>query len=87
MACKTVWTCDGCDKDAVMAPDSTSGNDWKRITVTLDGFRGYPVGQHANAEHSYELCPSCQSRLADAANPRQWAHLAPASPPYTPSDE
>lgn len=63
-----------------MAPAPHKG-DWRRITVTLGGFSGYPVGSHADGERSYELCPSCQQHLYTRASPRSWARAsAEASP-------
>lgn len=68
----TIWTCDGCEKEKVINPGSGKG-DWGHIDVTLDGFYGYPVGEHGNETRSYHLCPACQRRIYEAANPRNWA--------------
>lgn len=71
MSERTIWTCDGCGDELVVSPAPHKG-DWRRITVTLDGFVGYPVGSHADGSRSYELCPKCQQRLFDEATPRKW---------------
>lgn len=70
---KTVWTCDGCGTEVVVGE---RGTDWKRITVTVDGFKGYPVGDTFNGAKVYELCPGCQRTLSDHVNPRQWPRPA-----------
>lgn len=76
MAEKLVWTCDGCDEERVM----DGPNDWKRITVTTSGFGGYPVGDHANGERKFNLCPSCQRRFPEMANPLRWVRSEKAEP-------
>ena len=70
MGIKVTWYCDGCDK----AADATKAKpgDWSKITVMLDGFGGYPIGDYANGERNYELCPSCQRMLREHSNPREW---------------
>jgi len=75
MATTLLWTCDGCGEKVDMTPSSSKGSDWKRVTVALSGFKGYPVGDHANGSHDYELCPNCQRHLADQANPRMWPRV------------
>ncbi len=82
MAIRVTWSCDGCGEDA----DATNSrpSNWQKITVTLDGFSGYPVGDYANGERSYELCPSCQKQLKDNSNPRAWPRAKDAQPEITP---
>jgi hypothetical protein len=84
MSTELIWTCDGCGAKASMSPNSSSGDDWKRISVKLDGFKGYPVGAEYNAEAHYELCPGCLSNLVHQANPRLWVRATP--PPREGSD-
>jgi len=82
MAVRTIWKCDGCDQEVTAEVGLV---DWKRITVNLGGFKGYPVSHVHNGERSYELCPDCQGHLAEQANPRRWARvgspIAPATSP------
>lgn len=80
MAVDIIWTCDGCGDQTNKNPNSSKGGDWHRITVRLDGFKGYPVGAESNGETVYELCPSCQRRLNEQANPRQWPRMAKGEP-------
>lgn len=75
MSERTIWTCDGCETEQVVRPD-THKNDWRRITVELSGFNGYPIGEHGNREQTFELCPHCQRTLHEYANPRTWAREA-----------
>jgi hypothetical protein len=72
MATKLIWTCDGCGDSVTMSQSSSIGSDWKRISVKLDGFKGYPVSAEHNAEQFYELCPACQRHLITQASPRSW---------------
>ena len=74
MASWMVWKCDGCDAEQKIRGEHR--DSWKRITVTLSGFSGYPVGDHVNGQHHYKLCPACQQRLADAAKPVKWPRAA-----------
>ena len=75
MTVKTTWVCDGCDKE-VSAKGGAPG-DWKRITVTLDGFHGHPVPADYNCSATYELCPRCLVHLRSASSPRQWPRETP----------
>lgn len=73
MSVKTVWICDGCGEELVLRANQNS--DWACITVTLSGFKGYPVGPQANGTKEYELCPGCQRHLYDMAAPRAWPRM------------
>lgn len=75
MSERTVWTCDGCEDEKIV--DQSSG-DWKKITVEISGFSGYPVGDRCNGIKTFELCPKCQQHLADTANPRAWGRATVA---------
>lgn len=70
MSERTVWTCDGCADELVVSENVK--RDWHRITVEMNGFIGYPVGDRGNETHTYELCPHCQKMLFERANPRSW---------------
>lgn len=76
MSERLVWTCDGCGQEKVV---SNSKSDWRRISVTFEGFEGYPVGSHADGRTSYELCPACQHRLHEVGRPRNWVRSEPAA--------
>lgn len=69
---KTIWICDGCDRETVVKPPM----DWKKIGVKITGFHGYPVGDDANIDETFHLCPSCQKELARGANPYGWDRVS-----------
>lgn len=75
MSVKTIWQCDGCEKEIVMKGQPS---DWRKITVMLDGFRGYPVSEHSNGRWDYELCPACQRHLNESAKPTSWPRVIEA---------
>ncbi|WMT88243.1 hypothetical protein NO932_06440 [Pelagibacterium sp. 26DY04] len=70
MAKKLTWICDGCGTEKIVRDGRTE--DWHTITVTLEGFRGYPVTDHGNWTKEFELCPNCQRYLHEMANPLMW---------------
>jgi hypothetical protein len=73
MATRTEFMCDGCGD--VRLVDGGKPADWRLIAVTLEGFSGYPVGDDANGERVYDLCPACQRRLHEVARPTRWARV------------
>lgn len=72
---KIVWTCDGCDEERVMNGTPT---DWRKISVTFRGFKGYPVGDYADGDTHYNLCPHCQRALWEKGRPTNWPRAARA---------
>lgn len=79
---KITWICDGCDSEIVVSSkrgDPLKVTDWKQITITIEGFSGYPVPEDVNGERNYELCPSCQRQVSATFFPRLWARVAPAT--------
>ena len=76
MSIKITWHCDGCDKALNMTKRTST--DWAQITVGVSGFKGFPIGDYANGENSYELCPACQRYLRTTVNPREWARPEPS---------
>lgn len=79
MTVKTFWVCDGCDDNLLW--NAGMATDWKVVSVTLEGFRGYPTAAAADPEVStYHLCPSCSRQFWKDAHPRQWPRAAVAVP-------
>lgn len=76
MAKMVRWGCDGCGK-TVEKPVSQSPDDWSVVTVTMAGFRGYPVGDLGNGQAAYDLCSACQRTIVERANPRRWPRSKP----------
>lgn len=74
MSERTVWTCDGCDKEIVVTANQV--HDWRKVTVTLEGFDGYPIHQGADDERHFHMCAPCRKRLYERANPRFWPRAA-----------
>lgn len=70
MTVKVVWICDGCGDDKVICNENYG--DWRYITVTLEGFEGYPISEKANGSRGFNLCPSCQRHLYDSSIPTLW---------------
>ena len=71
MARFMTWCCDGCDASADVE-DGGKPSGWECVTVTITGFYGAIVNAEANGLRAYELCPTCQPRLAEAACPKSW---------------
>lgn len=78
MSIVVTWKCDGCDDELVVKDargEASNLRDWKRITVTIEGFKGYPVPEDVNGPREYELCPDCQRRVSGSFFPRLWARI------------
>lgn len=69
MSVTVTWICDGC---GVKGKTNGKPDDWKRITVSLEGLDGYPLWKGAGDTESYELCTGCQKRLYYNARPSTW---------------
>ena len=83
---KTIWQCDGCDKERQIRNGDHA--DWKYANIAMEGFKGYPTNASEDVvKHRFHLCPDCARRYYENANPRRWPRLdKPApSPVETPS--
>lgn len=75
MSTRVEWTCDGCGQTKMVQPTRERPDDWHVISVTLEGFAGYPVSEQANGRETFDLCASCQRSLVSKSNPRQWPRV------------
>lgn len=76
MGQRIIWDCDGCTRSKDMTRPHVG--DWKEISVTVDGFKGYPVSDHLNGSYHLILCPDCQIAFAERAFPHRWPRSAEA---------
>ena len=74
MSERTIWTCDGCDKEIVVTGNRT--HDWRVVAISLKGFNGYPIHQGADDERNFHLCAQCRKALYEKANPKNWPRAA-----------
>lgn len=80
MSSRVIITCDGCGDERVR--NASVGTDWKQVTISLSGFKGYPTCASMDPDESeYDLCPQCARRLWLEARPLSWARATPASHP------
>lgn len=71
---KTMWICDGCDRESLQV--SGRPNDWKVVTVSVAGLEGYPTCGVGNCEEKqYDLCPGCASLLSSGVRPKSWPRV------------
>lgn len=66
MTVMTHLECDGCGKTVMVAPGATS--DVVRLNCT--------ISINCAPDKTYDLCLSCQDRLSQAANPRDWPRVS-----------
>ena len=70
---KTIHTCDGCGEEHT-TEHNLKPADWCLISVGLHGFEGHPISRDlGDRTRQYDLCPNCQLKLFDVANPKNWA--------------
>ena len=73
MATKLVWTCDGCDKvastDAGERPEG-----WSDVKIEISGLNiPYDLSLPEDVDAHFDLCASCQKRVARSTMPSKWA--------------
>lgn len=77
MGVRSIWRCDGCDKESDATDRKPS--DWSMVTVDHTGLSKYPVCW-PDAHREYVLCPDCQRTLSEGIDPTRWPRLAVAEP-------
>jgi len=60
---KLTWICAGCDGEF----DLRKIDQWRMLHVEISSRRGPP-----RLSETFELCPDCQNRLVNMADPRKW---------------
>jgi hypothetical protein len=67
MAKRETMICDGCGKEEIIVgPEGGQPSCIKPILISLKG----------GADSTYELCPTCERRLQEYADPRKWPRSA-----------
>ncbi len=73
MAKRVEFSCDGCDKTEYSGSERCYPIGWGSIDVSITGLSNPYVGiSDANGGRSYDLCASCQQRLAFNHDPQAW---------------
>lgn len=62
------WICAGCDTQLPLRKI----DKWRVLRVEITS-----VGGKHRLRESFELCPKCQLRLVDVADPRKWPRSTP----------